>query len=348
MADAPSREPKDETSRKPAPEVLQPRTDKESKAPQAAPKQESRFARAFAPRHHQSYRLSHRATFIGLAVVAVILALNAGVIVFVLKGQSGTNPQANQGVVTVSQAALDKLGVNQSDAGKLGVQLVVNPDAKFNGDLTVGGDTSIGGQLKLNSKFSASDASLTQLEAGKTSLESVEVNGDGTLTNLTARQDLTVGGTSRLQGPTVMSQLLTVNSNANKLGSLSVGGTLSVGSFHAGSLVVDGTVTVGGHIITSGRIPGLARGPALRGTDSISNSGNDVTGSVAVNIGAGSVSGCVATVSFRSAYSNIPHVVITPVGYVQDVYLCGRSAGGFTIGVGSQSGSVVFDYIVEQ
>lgn len=348
MADAPSHEPKDQTGEKPTPEVLKPRTDDASDSPDAP--RDTHITRQFAPRRHQSYQLSHRATFIGLAVVVAILALNAGVLVFVLKGQSRSKTQADQGVVTVSQAALDKLGVNQSDAGKLGVQLVVNPNAKFNGDLTVGGDTSISGQLKLNSKFSANDASLTQLEAGKTSLESLDVNGDGTLTNLNIRKDLVVVGVARLQGPTVMSQLLTVNNNANIAGSLAVGGTLTVSNFHTSSLIIDSTLTIGGHVITSGRLPFASAGPSVGQNGTVSVSGNDAAGTVAVNIGAGGGSGTLVNITFRSPYTNTPHVVVTPVGTSPGNYYVNRSAAGFSIAVAGSVplGSYAFDYIVEQ
>lgn len=343
MAKAPSSESKDQAGQAPAPEVLSPRSDDGTPPPQPTDgaKGPKRLRRA-------TYRPSHKATFISLAVVAGILAVNAGIIGFVLHAESKAKTQADQGQVTISQGALSKLGVNRSPVGDQGVQLVVNPDAKFNGGVVVGGDVSIGGQLKLNNTFSANSASLTQLQAGNTSLNSLNVNGDGTVSNLSLRGDLQVAGTSHFQGPVTLSQLLTVNSSVNVAANLAVGGTLSVAMLHASNLAVDGVTTIGGHIITSGYAPGLSRGSALRSTDSISNSGNDMSGSVAVNIGAGSVSGCVATINFRTAYSNVPHVVITPVGFVQNVYLCGRSASGFTIGVGSQSGSVVFDYIIEQ
>lgn len=350
MASDPSPEPKDQTAEAPAPEVLKPRADDGSEASEpSAQKAEPRQSRGFAPRRHQTYHPSHKATFIGLAVVVAILALNAGVIAFVLKSQSKSNSQASQGLVQVSQAALDKLGVNQSDVGDLGVQLVVNPNAKFNGSLTVGGDTSIGGELKLNSKFTANDASLAQLEAGKTSLSTLDVNGDSTVSNLNLRQDLLVTGTSRLQGPTVISQLLTVNNNANITGSLSVGGALNVNLLHVGSLVVDSSVTIGGHIITSGAAPAVSGGSALGSNGTVSISGNDQAGTVGVNIGVGAVGGQVASVSFHSRYATTPHVVVTPIGNVGTFYIS-RSSGGFNIYVGSglSPGGYAFDYIVEQ
>ena len=349
MADEPSKEPKERTAETPAPEVLKPRTADGSETSGATQTATAPTERKLVPRHHQTYHPSHRATFIGLAVVVAILAINAVIIGFVLKGQSKSKSQANQGLVQVSQAALDKLGVNQSSGGDLGVQLVVNPNAKFNGNLTIGGDTSIAGQLKLNSKFTATDASLAQLEAGNTSLQKLNVNGDTTTGNLNLRQDLLVTGTSRLQGPTIMSQLLTVNNNVNIAGALSVGGTLAVNSLHVSTIIVDGTATIGGHIITSGVVPGVSGGSGLGSNGTASISGNDQAGTVGVNAGVGASGGLVASISFHSRYATTPHVVVTPIGNVGTFYIS-RTSSGFSIYVGNalSPGGYAFDYIVEQ
>ena len=299
-----------------------------------------------------SYRPSHKATFIGLAVVVAILAINAGIITFIIKKQSkaAATQASQQDQVTINQGALDKLGVNRSAIGDAGVELTVNPNARFKGAVQVGGDVSIAGQLKLNSKFSATDASLAKLEAGNTSLNQLDVNGDGTVSNLTLRKDLVVTGLSRLQGAVTVSQIFTVNNNANVSGSLSVGGALTVNSFHTSSLVVDTSLTVGGHIITRGAAPSVAPGTALGANGTVSISGNDTSGTVAANIGTGAVSGIVANIAFINNYSNIPHVVVTAVGAgIGSVYI-NRSLGGFSIGVNGAMapGGYAFDYIVEQ
>jgi hypothetical protein len=296
------------------------------------------------------YRPSHKATFIGVGVVIAILAINAALIGFVLKKQSSTDTKLNQDTVTISQASLDKLGVNRSVVGTGGIELVVGPKARFNSGVQVGGDVSIAGQLKLNSKFSASEAALAKLDAGATSVTELNVNGNGTVSSLGLRNDLIVAGTSKFQGAVVMSQLLTVNNNVNIAGSLAVGGVLTVNSFHTASLVVDSTITVGGHVITSGSRPGVSAGGAVGSNGTVSISGNDASGTVAVNTGVGASSGIVANITFHSKYSNTPHVVVTAVGSgAVDVYV-NRSATGFSIGVNSalSAGGHAFDYIVMQ
>jgi hypothetical protein len=356
MAKTPSPESKNQTIEPPAPEVLKPQSDDASQeTDEAAVSNYEGTPKTGKPlRHRGSYRPSHKATFIGLAVVVLILAVNAGIIAFVLKGQTKTKSQISQEQVILSPSSLDKLGVSRNSVGDLGLELVVGPDAHFNRKVEVGGDVSIAGQLKLNSKFSANDASLTKLEAGDTSLSQLNVNGDATVSTLNLRKDLNVTGLTRLQGVVTVNQLFTINNSANILGNLAVGGTLSVRAFHAGSLITDGDVVIGGHVITQGVAPGVTRGPSAGSNGTVSISGNDTSGTVAVNTGVGAGDGVVANVAFHNRYSNIPHVVVTAIGgtpgnAVWSVYV-NRSANGFSIGVNGSlpPGGYAFDYIVEQ
>ncbi len=332
----------------PAPEILHPQTEggpaEYEAAPAQPPSQPSNRPR------HGTYRPSHKATFIGLAVVVAILAVNAGIIAFVLKAQSKAGTLA-QGQVIISQGVLDKLGVSRNAIGDAGIELLVNPNARFNGDVQVGGNVNVAGKLTLNSTFSATSANFTQLQAGKTSLSDLDVNGHGTFSTLNVRNDLVVAGTTRLQGTVTLSNLLTVNNSANVRGNLAVGGVLSVNSLHVGSLTADTGVTIGGHIITRGTAPEVTKGGSALGSNgTVSISGNDQAGTVAVNIGVGAVSGIVANVTFHLAYANTPHIALTAVGRGIDSFYINRSATGFSIGVNSalSPGGYAFDFIVAQ
>jgi stage V sporulation protein SpoVS len=347
MAETPS-DNKDSNSGLPAPEVLKPQGE-EKPAPAAAPSGDNGAKQAKRLRPRGSYRPSHKATFISLGVIVAILAINAGVIAFVLKSQADVKSQV-QGQVTISQADLSKLGVDRGNVGNAGISLTVNPNAKFNGNVDIGGDLSVAGKLTLNGGFSAASGNFAKLQAGDTSLQQLTVNGDGTFTNLALRKDLTVAGITRLQGPAVFSQLLTVNNSVNIAGNLAVGGTLSVMSFHASSLVSDNGIVTGGHIITQGASPGVSAGGAVGSNGTVSISGNDIAGTVAVNVGVGAVAGIVANVTFRSGYSNTPHVVVTAIGPGVQSFYINRNANGFSIGVNSplSPGGYGFDYIVQQ
>lgn len=339
MDNPPSVEPKDQTAETPEPEVLAPRTDDVSLAAETPPPPPSPTKPG---RRRRTFRPSHKATFIGLAVVAVVLAINAGIIAFVLKGQAKTKG-LDQGQVSISQGVLDKLGVNRSSIGDTGIELVVGPNARFDGRVKVGGDVSVAGQLKLSNKFSAPDASLAQLEAGNTAVSALNVNGDGTVSNLNLRNNLLVTGTTHLQGAVTVSQLLTVNNSLNVSGNLSVGGALSVGTLNIFNL------NIGGHLTTSGSAPNIGPGNCVGANGTVSISGNDAAGTVAVNTGTGACSGTLANVAFHNHYATTPHVVITPVGRALDNFFITRTSSGFTInGSPASSAGYAFDYIVEQ
>jgi hypothetical protein len=341
-------ETKDKNTDPPAPEELRAQTDSDSLSPETAttvakPKLSARA-------RHITYRPSHKATFVGLTVVVAILAINVGIITFVVRGQSQANAEGVQSEVTISPGVLNTLGVSRNTVGDSGAELVVNPNSRFNGKVVIGSDVSVAGELKLNSKFSASEASLAKLEAGDTSLSQLNVNGDGTVSNLNLRKDLAVVGTTRLQGPVTISSLLTVSNNLNVVGNLAIGGTLSARGFQASSLVSDTTLTIGGHVITRGTAPAVGPGNALGNNGTVSISGNDASGTVAANIGTGASGGINSYVAFRQQYSSTPHVVVTAVGAGVDSVYVNRSVGGFSIGVNGPiaPGGYAFDYIVMQ
>ncbi|MGH7197054.1 MAG: hypothetical protein ACREGJ_04820 [Candidatus Saccharimonadales bacterium] len=343
MAEAPSSEPKDKES--PAPEVLKPQVDEKTPAPETpvASIKSKIKSNVSAKLRRGTYRPSHKATFIGLSVVVAILVINAGIFAFLMKSQGDANSQARKGEVTLSSETLDKLGVSRNPVGNPGTELVINPNSRFNGKVMAASDVNIAGELKLNNKLSAADASLAKLQAGDTSVQQLNVNGDGTLSSLSLRKDMNVAGVTRLQGSVTIGQLLTVNNNVNIAGSLSVGGTLTVRSFSISNLDISGRIT------THGSAPGVSRGGAAGSNGTASISGNDAAGTVAVNTGTGAGNGILASVTFRSRYGTTPHVVITPVGIGGNFYV-NRSAIGFSIGVSGAlgPGGYAFDYIVMQ
>jgi hypothetical protein len=345
MADTQDTSPSNEL---PAPEALTVQSDDGSQAPKVAAAVLSE--RAQAQRRRITYRPSHKATFVGLAVVIAVLAINGVIIGFVINGKTPGASSTNSSEVTLSSSVLDKLGVSRNSVGNSSEELAIGPNTKFGGTILVNGNTSIGGELTLNKKLSAQDATVTTLQAGNTSLQTLGVNGDITSTNVNVRTDLAVAGATRLQGAVTIGQLLTVNNNLNVVGSLAVGGTLTARTFQANSLVSETTLTIGGHIVTAGAAPNVGRGAATGSSGSVSISGNDTSGTVAVNMGTGAGNGLLAQVAFRTAYPSIPHVVVSPIGGAISGYYITRTAGGFNIYSTNaiSPGGYAFDYIVMQ
>lgn len=332
----------------PAPEVLTVQSEDGSQAPKIA--SSVLTGQAQQQRRRITYRPSHKATFIGLAVVIAVLAVNAIIIGFVMSGKAPTTGNTNSNAVTLSSSVLDKLGVSRNAIGNSSEELAIGPNTKFNGTVLVNGSTNIGGDLTLSKKLSAQDATVTNLQAGSTSLQTLAVNNDVTATNVNVRTDLAVAGATRLQGAVTMTQLLTVNNNVNVIGSLAVGGTLTTRTFQANNLTSENTLTVGGHIVTAGLAPSVGRGPATGSNGTVSISGNDTSGTVAVNTGTGAGNGLLAQVAFRTSFAATPRVVVSPIGGPIGNFYITRTAGGFNIYVANAlaPGGYAFDYIVMQ
>ena len=293
---------------------------------------------------------SHKATFLGLSVVIGILVVNAVGLYFLMRSQQVGAEEDNHQNVAISTDVLAKLGTSRNPIGNGDAELTVGPNTLFNGSVTLARDVTVAGEFTLNSALNASQARFGNLQAGDTQLEQVNINGDATASALNLRQDLQVAGASRLQGPVTVGQQFTVNNNANVVGNLAVGGTLATRLFQANELTVVNNLTIGGHVIVRGNSPGVQRGGGVGGSGTVSISGTDTSGTVAVNVGVGASGGVLASVSFNRAYDQTPHVVVTPIGRAVPGLYVNRTSTGFTISSSSalSAGGYAFDYIVMQ
>jgi hypothetical protein len=312
----------------PAAEELAPQSDGQAPAEGGANKPQ--IVTQAAKRRHAAYRPSHAATFIGLGVVAFILAANGIALMFLLKGQEAAK-KPDAGAVTISSDTLNKLGVSKDNAATDGVTLKINPATNFGSNVTIAQNLAVGGQLNLNGRFTAPDAAFAKLQGGDTQLDKLNVNGDATISTLNLRKDLNVAGITTLQGQVKVSQLMTINNNLNVSGTLSVGGAISVRTLQVSNLQTTGNLTFGGHIITSGSQPNITAGNALGSGGTVSVSGNDTSGSVGAGVGVGSIAGTIATITFRTGFSKIPNIIVSVNGHsVPGMYIV-KSASGFSI-----------------
>lgn len=343
-------------SSNPEPELLKPRQQDASDAAEKAnvatneqaASEKAKKSKKRKPSLRSRYHLSHKATFIGLAVVVAILAVNAGIVVFVIEREPDTDEDPSE-QVTVDEEALEGLGVNRTATEDVGAELTIGPSTTFQRGVEVAGDMTIGGELVLNENLAAIDISADALQAAEGAFEELNVNNDITTTDFNVREDMVVAGNAQLQGPVTMDELLTVDNDVNISSDLAVGGTLTAGAFQSSSLTVDGVATLGSRIETRGSAPSVSAGSAVGANGSVSISGNDMSGTVGFNAGTDAGGGTVAEVSFANSYNSIPTVVVTPVGDVGSFYIS-RSESGFSISVSESvsPGGYAFDYMVMQ
>ncbi len=290
------------------------------------------------------YRPSHRATFIGIVIVLAVIVVNVTVLAFVISNQQTQEELANANAVTLSSETLNTLGVNRTPTGETDEELVVGPDARFRAGVSVAEDLNVSKDITLNGSLIGREVRATELQAGDVSVNQLTVNGDGVLSNLTLRDGLAIAGTLQVQGQ------VTLGGNVAVTGNLSVGGTIAINDLRINSITVVTDATFGGHIKTAGSAPGVSTGGAAGSNATTSISGNDVSGTVVVNVGAGGSTGLLASVSFKRSYDATPHVVVTPIGRAAPNVYVNRNSGGFTISAGTPlaPGGYAFDYVVMQ
>lgn len=279
------------------------------------------------------------------------MGANIGIISFILSHKVGQQAN-NLSTVVTDPSQLGKIGTTEGPAGK-NISLVVTPNAQFKGPVTI--DKT----LQVGDKLAAPNASLSTLQAGNSSLTTLNVSGGSTLSDASLRGNLNVAGLSNLQGAVTVAKILTAAS-LNVTGNLTVGGSFTTNNFSARSLTAISNLTIGGHIVTAGSAPAWSRGSGLRAGDSTNLFGNDVTGTITYGAGTGqpTLGGDIIAVTFVTAYGATPHIVLTPIGSepkcAQSLpYVSSKSSTGFHVALASPPSTLPgfncqFDYEIMQ
>jgi hypothetical protein len=239
----------------------------------------------------------------------------------------GNNPTASQ---NLSPSALQQLANSDTNVGSSGQVLNVESSAIFAGnvlarqDFQVAGNLTVGGTLAINNVSVAGTAQFGQIQINK---------------------NLNVAGDSNLQGN------LTVTKGLQVTGSGNFGGTVTASQITTSSLQLNGDLVLSHHIVTNGSTPSLKDGAALGNGGTANLSGSDTSGSININTGSNTASGCFMTITFSSPFNSTPHVIVSPVGYSAGglSYYITRTTTSFSVCDASTppaGSSFGFDYVV--
>ncbi len=281
------------------------------------------------PFQHRSFirRLWDRLNIYLLLFILVLVVAIGSTISLTLKGKK----DAYKIITTqgLTQDELKKLSSTDVTVGKPKQILTVQANAVFAGSALIRGDLEVAGALKLG---------------GEMSVASLTVSGTTRLNDATTN-NLTVGSTLNVQGT------LTLNSGISVAGQSNFNGGLTASSIITGALQLNGDLKLTHHITAGGTIPGISKGTGVGGGGTVSLSGSDTAGSIAVNTGSTPPIGCFATVTFSEPFATTPHVVISPVGTASAGlnYYITRSTTQFIIcstNAAPASESFGFDYVV--
>ncbi len=282
-----------------------------------------------SPFQHRSFirRLWDKLNIYLLLFVLVLVIAIGSVISLTIKGkQDAYKIIASQGL---TQDELKQLANTDVTVGKPKQILTVQANAVFAGSVLIRGDLEVAGSIKLG---------------GNLSLVNLTVSGESILNEVKAT-NLTVGNSLNVQGA------LTLNSGISVAGQSNFNGGIVASSIITGSLQLNGDLKLTHHITAGGTIPGIAKGTAVGSGGTVSLSGSDTAGSIAINTGGSPPAGCFATVTFSEPYATTPHVVVTPVSAASASlnYYITRSTTSFVICSTSPAGAgqtFGFDYVV--
>ena len=282
-----------------------------------------------SPFQHRSFirRLWDRLNIYLLLFILVLVLSIGSVISLTIKGKKDAFKIITSQNLT--QDELKQLANTDVTVGNPKQILTVQANAVFAGSALIRGDLEVAGTLKLG---------------GELSLKDLTVTGAAKLGDVTAN-NLTVGNNLSIQGA------LTLNSGISVAGQGNFNGGIVASSILTSSLQLNGDLKLTHHIIAGGTLPGVAKGTAVGGGGTVSLSGSDTSGSIAINTGSGPPIGCFVTVTFSEPFANTPHVVVTPIGTAAaglDYYLT-RSTTSFVIcstNAAAAGQSFGFDYMV--
>ena len=266
--------------------------------------------------------------YILLFVLLVLVAGGVMVVLFMKSRKANTNAQGTISSQNLSTSTLKQLSDSNVTIGDSKQVLNVASNAIFAGSLLVRTDLEVAGSLKVG---------------GQLSLPGITVSGASKFGQVQA-DSLAIAGATSIQG------VLTAKHGLSVTGEGTFTGDVTAPQISTGSLVLNGDLTLTHHVTAGGPIPALSKGTALGSGGTASVSGSDTAGSITINTGSGAAAGCFATITFTKAFSNTPHVVMTPIssGAATLSYYVNRSTSNMSICAVSPppSGQTFgFDYI---
>ena len=265
-------------------------------------------------------------------LIFILLVVSTLIVFAVAYNNSQKEPEVPATALQdLSTKDLQEIASGNANIGDPRYILNVQSDAIFAGSALIKGDLNVAGNIQLGQALSVPNITI----AGTANIATAQVN------------NLTVSGTTALQGRLAIQDELTVGR------SLSVGGGLTAAQITTGSLTLggNGNLTLNNHLSAGGQTPSRNQGDAMGSGGSSSISGSDLAGTLNINTGSNTSAGCFATINFVQRYSSTPHVIISPVGSAAGGidYYVDRSATNFSICTSSPAPSgrsFAFDYFV--
>jgi cytoskeletal protein CcmA (bactofilin family) len=265
-----------------------------------------------------------------LILFVIILLVAGGVIFYSYSQGKKTSSSSTIASQSLTQSTLNQLANSDASVGAPKQILNVESNAVFAGQILVREGTQVAGTLQVS---------------GSSILQDLNVSGQAIFNQVQVSKNLSVAGNEAVEGQETIAQSLQVNGNGT------FSGAVSAAQFTTSDLQLNGDLTLDHHIVAGGTTPSRQNGPALGNGGTASISGSDTSGTVAINTGSGTSAGCFVTITFTTAFAQIPHVLLTPVGPAGGglAYYVTHTATNFSIcdaDTPPVNSNVSFDYFV--
>lgn len=265
-------------------------------------------------------------------LIFLLLVMVAAVVTIVNYLNSQKAPvEPNIATQALTQDALKQLANTDATVGNTGQTLSIQGNAIIAGQTLARGNLNVAGNIQAGGSIQGPNLTISGTSnLGTAQINSLQVAQNTAIQGSTTLRDLSVSGTSTFSGPMTASQITVTR------------------------LILSGNASlqIPNHISFTGPSPSRTiNASVLGGGGSASINGSDTTGTINVNTGAGPVAGCFARINFQQAFTNQPHVIVSPVGVGagQTQYYVDRNTTGFSIctAIAAPANSVfAFDYFV--
>ena len=228
-------------------------------------------------------------------LIFILLVVVAGIIAgvnYINSQKPAVEPDIAEQVL--NDEALRQLANTDTSVGSTSQTLTIKGNAIIDGQTLMRGNLNIAGNLQTGGSIQAPALTISgAVNLGQTQVNNLQVATNVAIQGTTTMRDLSVAGSSTFSGAMTASQI-----------------TVS-------RLILSGNaeLQIPNHISFTGPSPSrTTNGTVLGNGGSASVSGSDTSGSINVNSGNNPAPGCFIRVTFNQAFTNVPKVIVSPVG----------------------------------
>ncbi|MCA9334819.1 hypothetical protein KC953_01610 [Candidatus Saccharibacteria bacterium] len=230
-----------------------------------------------------------------ILIFSLILVIVGAVTIVNFLNSQKPAPEPDITNQSLTADALKQLSNSDATVGNTSQTLTIQGNAIIAGQTLLRGALNVAGNIQAGGSITAPSITISGTSnLGTTQIDNLQVAQNTAVQGTTTLRDLNVAGTSSFSGAVTASQITVTK------------------------LILNGNsiLQVPNHIAFTGPSPGRSFiGSGILGSGgSVSLNGSDTTGTINLNSGNNPIgSGCIVQVTFQKAFTNQPHVLISPV-----------------------------------